>query len=120
MSDYTGTPNLRPQGCGGASDLNDNSVSVCSDEITTISVSSNEITTICTTDSETYYIETPAVIGVPWVDITPEDAGKFLTNDGENPIWRQVAYSEENFTTEYKEALNEFISGNYVWKETSW
>lgn len=28
--------------------------------------------------------------------------------------------SEEDFTTENKESLNEVISGNYVWKETSW
>lgn len=110
MSVCTGTPNLRPQGCGGASNPNDGCASV----------NSNEITTVCITDSDTYYIETPAVIGVPWIEITPEDAGKFLTNDGENTIWQQVAYSEENFTAEYKEVLNELISGNYVWKETSW
>lgn len=110
MSDYAGTSNLRPQGCGGASNPNDNCASVCS----------NEITTICTTDSETYYIETPAVVGVPWIEITPEDVGKFLSNDGVLPFWQQVAYSEENFTTEYKEALNELISGNYAWKETAW
>lgn len=110
MSDCAGTSNLRPQGCGGASNPNDNSVSVCS----------NEIATICTTDSDTYYIETPAVVGVPWMDITPEDVGKFLSNDGENPIWQQVVHSEENFTTEYKESIDILISGDYVWKETAW
>lgn len=90
----------RPQGCGGTS-LPDRS-------------------TVCITDSNTYYIETPAVVGVPWIDITPEDVGKFLTNDGENPIWQQVAYSEENFTTEYKESIDTLVSGDYVWKETAW
>lgn len=90
----------RPQGCGGTSPT--------------------DRSTVCITDSDTYYIETPAVVGVPWIGITSEDVGKFLSNDGESPIWQQVAYSEENFTTENKEALNELISGNYVWKETAW
>lgn len=110
MSGYTGTSNLRPQGCGGASNTNDNCVSVCS----------NEITTVCTTDSDTYYIETPAVVGISRIDITPEDVGKLLSNDGENLIWQQVVYTEENFTTEYKESIDTLVSGDYVWKESSW
>lgn len=110
MSDCTGTPNLHPQGCGGASNLNDNSISVCS----------NEITTVCITDSDTYYIETPAAVGVPWVDVAPDDAGKFLSNDGERAYWQTVAYSEENFTTTLKEELESLISGDYSWKENQW
>lgn len=120
MSDCTGTPTLHPQGCGGASNPNDNCASVSSNEITTISVSSNEITTICITDSDTYYIETPATVGVPWVDIAPDDVGKFLSNDGERTYWQTVAYSEENFTTTLKEELESLISGDYSWKENQW
>lgn len=120
MSSYAGTSNLRPQGCGGASNPNDNCVSVSSNEITTVSVSSNEITTVCTTDSDTYYIETPAVVGISRIDITPEDVGKLLSNDGENLIWQQVTHSEENFTTEYRESIDTLVSGDYVWKESTW
>lgn len=99
MSGCAGTSNLHPQWCGGASKPN---------------------TTVCITDNDTYYIETPAVVGVARIDITPEDVGKLLSNDGENPIWQQVTYTEENFTTEYKKSIDTLVSGDYVWKEASW
>lgn len=100
----------RPQGCGGANTPCNNSVSV----------SSNEITTVCITDSDTYYIETPATVGVPWVDIAPEDVGKLLSNDGVSPYWQEVVYTEENFSTGYKESLDALIDGDFNWKESSW
>lgn len=98
--------------------------------------------TICS-DEDTYIVETPYVVGISayeiavangfegtteeWLEslkadipVTLDDSGKFLSNDGENTVWKQVSYSEENFTTENKEALDELISGNYMWKETAW
>lgn len=75
---------------------------------------------LCVESVDTYLIETPATVGVPWVDIIPDDAGKFLSNDGERAYWQTVAYSEENFTTTLKESLESLISGDYSWKENQW
>lgn len=114
----------------------------CSDEDTYVICSDEDTYVICS-DEDTYVVETPYVVGISayeiavadgfegtieeWLEslkaaipVTLDDSGKFLSNDGENTIWQQVSYSEENFTTENKEALDELISGNYVWKETAW
>lgn len=46
--------------------------------------------------------------------------GKELSSNDFTDTLRDKLEESEIFTTENKEALNELISGNYVWKETSW